>query len=75
MISPVLQTETGQTVGPNYSPGHCVLSLRSAALSSSVANVWIISAVIMQSTVVRSQAKATSHSMDRHHSHCKYVHK
>lgn len=45
--------------------------MRSAALSSSKAKLWIISAVLMQSTVGRSHAKATSHCMDRHHAHCR----
>lgn len=58
-----------QIVEP-YSLGHCVWGQCSAALSSWMANVWIISAVIMQSTLARSQAKATSHSIDRHQSHC-----
>lgn len=56
------QTVTGQVAENNLSPDVEVSRKYSAAFSSSMPNVWLISAIMIQSTAARSQARATSYN-------------
>lgn len=56
------QTVTEQVAENNLAPDVEVSRKYSAAFSSSMPSVWLISAIMIQSTAARSQVRATSYN-------------